>query len=122
MEQDRWSCVKAVYATVGEDVYSSWFARIDLKAQRNAGASFGATRFLKSWIRPTTPIVSWTCWQAEKPMFRHIELTVVQQCATLRPNKKSRHQLNNAVVLLPNCGQRDCAGGLQTTIRSRLTA
>ena len=33
MEQDRWSRVKGRLRTsVGEDVYTSWFARMDLEA------------------------------------------------------------------------------------------
>ena len=52
-EQESWSRVKERLRTeVGEDVYSSWFARMDLEAIEEGAVRLSVpTRFLKSWIQ-----------------------------------------------------------------------
>ena len=52
-EQDRWSRVKGrLRSSVGEDVYSSWFARMDLEGVQDESVHLSVpTRFLKSWIQ-----------------------------------------------------------------------
>ena len=52
-EQDRWSRVKGrLRSSVGEDVYTSWFARMDLEAVQDESVHLSVpTRFLKSWIQ-----------------------------------------------------------------------
>lgn len=51
-DQENWSRVKErLRAEVGEDVYSSWFARIELDAIEQGTVRLSVpTRFLKSWI------------------------------------------------------------------------
>ena len=53
IEQDRWSRVKGrLRSSVGEDVYSSWFARMDLEGVQDESVRLSVpTRFLKSWIQ-----------------------------------------------------------------------
>ena len=47
-EQERWSRVKGrLRSTVGEDVYTSWFARMDLEAVQDESVHLSVpTRFL----------------------------------------------------------------------------
>src|SRR3981189_3425111 len=69
MEQDRWSRVKGrLRSSVGEDVYTSWFARMDLESgQQESVPLLVPTRFLKSWIQAHYAERVLTCWQAEMP-------------------------------------------------------
>ena len=48
MEQDRWSRVKGrLRSSVGEDVYTSWFARMDLESVQQESVRLSVpTRFL----------------------------------------------------------------------------
>jgi chromosomal replication initiator protein len=77
-EQDRWSRVKGrLRSTVGEDVYSSWFARMDLEAVQNESVHLSVpTRFLKSWIQAHYAERVLSCWQAEMPEVHRIDLSV----------------------------------------------
>ena len=52
-EQDRWSRVKGrLRSSVGDDVYSSWFARMDLESVQQESVRLSVpTTFLKSWIQ-----------------------------------------------------------------------
>src|SRR5215510_8824303 len=53
MDQDRWTRVKErLRAEVGDDVYSSWFARMELDGNEADTVKLSVpTRFLKSWIQ-----------------------------------------------------------------------
>src|SRR3982075_4526528 len=85
MEQDRWTRVKGRLRTsVGEDVYTSWFARMDLEAVQDVSLHLSVpTRFLKSWIQAHYADRVLTCWQAEMPEVHRIDLTVrtAMRCA-----------------------------------------
>src|SRR6201990_2032231 len=85
-EQDRWSRVKSRLRTsVGEDVYTSWFARMDLESVQDESVRLSVpTRFLKSWIQAHYAERVLTCWQAEMPEVHRIDLTVrtAMRCAT----------------------------------------
>ena len=71
MEQDRWSRVKGrLRSSVGEDVYTSWFARMDLESVQPESVRLSVpTRFLKSWIQAHYAERVLTCWQAAQ--FQH---------------------------------------------------
>src|SRR6218665_3221878 len=77
-EQDRWSRVKGrLRSSVGEDVYTSWFARVDLEGVQDESVRLSVpTRFLKSWIQAHYAERVLTCWQAELPEVHRIDLTV----------------------------------------------
>ena len=77
-EQDRWSRVKGRLRTrVGEDVYSSWFARMDLERVQQESVRLSVpTRFLKSWIQAHYAERVLSCCQAEMPEVHRIDLTV----------------------------------------------
>src|SRR5713101_250812 len=86
IEQDRWSRVKGRLRTsVGEDVYTSWFARMDLEGVQDESVRLSVpTRFLKSWIQAHYAERVLSCWQAELPEVHRIDLTVrtAMRCAT----------------------------------------
>jgi chromosomal replication initiator protein len=85
MEQERWSRVKGrLRAEVGDDVYSSWFARMDLEDLDQETVRLSVpTRFLKSWIQSHYAERVLACWQAEQNTVGRIELTV--RSSVLRP-------------------------------------
>ncbi len=62
---------------VGDDVYSSWFARMDLEAIEDGAVRLSVpTRFLKSWIQSHYAERVLACWQAEDAKLGRIELIV----------------------------------------------
>jgi chromosomal replication initiator protein len=77
-EQEHWTRVKnRLRAEVGDDVYSSWFARMELDGSDGETVKLSVpTRFLKSWIQSHYAERVLACWQAEQPGFSRIELTV----------------------------------------------
>ncbi|MGE3145253.1 MAG: chromosomal replication initiator protein DnaA [Pseudorhodoplanes sp.] len=77
-DQDTWSRVKGrLKAEVGDDIFSSWFARMDLEAVEHETARHSVpTRFLKSWIQSHYSDRLLSCWQAEAQTVQRIELTV----------------------------------------------
>lgn len=85
IEQERWSRVKGrLRSTVGEDIYSSWFARMDLESVHGESVRLSVpTRFLKSWIQAHYAERVLACWQAELPDVHRIDLTVrsAMRCA-----------------------------------------
>jgi chromosomal replication initiator protein len=85
MDQDRWLRVKErLRVEVGEDIYSSWFARMELDGMANETIKLSVpTRFLKSWIQSHYAEKLLGCWQAEQPATSRIELTV--RSAAIRP-------------------------------------
>jgi chromosomal replication initiator protein len=91
MEQDRWSRVKGrLRSSVGEDVYSSWFARMDLESVQQESVQLSVpTRFLKSWIQAHYAERVLTCWQAEMPEVHRIDLTVRSAMRCTAPAKEA---------------------------------
>ena len=75
-EQERWSRVKErLRAEVGDDIFSSWFARMDLEAIEEGTVRLSVpTRFLKSWIQSHYAERVLACWQAEEREVSRIEL------------------------------------------------
>ena len=77
-EQENWSRVKErLRAEVGDDVYSSWFARMDLEAIEEGSVRLSVpTRFLKSWIQSHYAERVLACWQAQEEKVTRVELIV----------------------------------------------
>ena len=77
-EQDRWTRVKGrLRSSVGDDVYSSWFARMDLESVQQESVRLSVpTTFLKSWIQAHYAERVLSCFQAEMPEVHRIDLTV----------------------------------------------
>src|SRR6202047_3220860 len=127
MEQDRWSRVKGRLRTsVGEDVYTSWFARMDLESVQQESVHLSVpTRFLKSWIQAHYAERVLTCWQAEMPEVHRIDLTVrtAMRCAApkeaLAPADQRRAERADgrpapelrATAIAPVSASHDALGG-----------
>ncbi len=77
-DQERWQRVKErLRAEVGEDIFSSWFARMELEGTTNDTVRFSVpTKFLKSWIQSHYAERVLACWQAEDPIICKIDLSV----------------------------------------------
>jgi chromosomal replication initiator protein len=93
-ELERWSRVKQrLRAEVGDDIFSSWFARMDLDGLDEDVVRLSVpTRFLKSWIQAHYAERVLACWRSEQPLVRRIEVSV--RSAVLRNNctkPKSEH-------------------------------
>jgi chromosomal replication initiator protein len=90
-DQERWSRVKdRLRAKLGDDIFSSWFARMDLESVAEDTARLSVpTRFLKSWIQAHYCDRVLTCWQAEDAGIRRIELVVRSAARTMPPRAKS---------------------------------
>ena len=113
MEQDRWSRVKGrLRSSVGEDVYTSWFARMDLESVQQESVHLSVpTRFLKSWIQAHYAERVLTCWQAEMPEVHRIDLTVRTAMRCAAPAKEAPRRSMRAApsgpmaVPRPNCAR-----------------
>jgi chromosomal replication initiator protein len=77
-DQESWSWVKnRLRSELGEDVYSSWFARMDLEAIEEGCVRLSVpTRFLKSWIQGHYAERVLARWQAANAKIERIELIV----------------------------------------------
>ena len=77
-ELEGWTRVRGrLRAEVGDDVYSSWFARMDLEAIEDGSVRLSVpTRFLKSWIQSHYAERVLACWQSEDTKVGRIELIV----------------------------------------------
>ena len=100
MDQDHWGRVKErLRAEVGDDVYSSWFARMELDGSEGDTVKLSVpTRFLKSWIQSHYAERVLACWQAEQPNYLRIELTVRSAVIRTLPPKMK-------VVEAPPCAR-----------------
>jgi chromosomal replication initiator protein len=76
--QEIWQRVKGRLRTeVGEDIFTSWFARMDLDGIDVDTVRLSvATRFLKTWTQSHYGEKVLACWQAEHPMVRRIDIAV----------------------------------------------
>jgi len=88
-DQERWTRVKdRLRAEVGDDVYSSWFARMELDGSEGETVKLSVpTRFLKSWIQSHYAERVLACWQAEHPSFMRVELMVRSSVIKTLPPK-----------------------------------
>jgi len=77
-DQERWLRVKQqLRAVVGEDNFKSWFAAMDLCAVDGDMVRLSVpTRFLKSWVQSHYADKLLTCWKADLPTVRRIDLAV----------------------------------------------
>ncbi|MBP7770400.1 MAG: chromosomal replication initiator protein DnaA [Candidatus Pacebacteria bacterium] len=89
VDQDRWNRVKGrLRSSVGDDVYTSWFARMDLEDVQEESVRLSVpTRFLKSWIQAHYAERVLTCWQAEMPQVHRVDLAVRTALRTMVPIK-----------------------------------
>jgi chromosomal replication initiator protein len=96
-ERDQWARFKDRLRTnVGEDFYTSWFARMDLERIHDDCVHMTVpTKFLKSWIQTHYTDRVLACWQAEAPGVTRVELTVrtAMRCAAPMKDAKSPQDL-----------------------------
>jgi chromosomal replication initiator protein len=106
---------------LGEDIYLSWFARIELESVDKAGLAHLSvpTRFLKSWIQSHYADRIVRAFQAENPDIQRIELslrTAGGRAATARANGTTGAALPKLGVapapLVNGADQGSAAGGL----------
>jgi chromosomal replication initiator protein len=88
-EQERWSRVKEkLRAEVGEDIFQSWFARMDVERVEQHTAHLSVpTRFLKSWIQSHYTDRVLACWQGENAEVQRIEVSVRSAMIRTAPPK-----------------------------------
>jgi chromosomal replication initiator protein len=84
-DQERWDKVKQrLRAELGEDVFTSWFARMELDAVDKGAVRLSVpTRFLRNWIQSHYSERVLSNWQAEEPLITRLELSV--RSSTVRP-------------------------------------
>jgi chromosomal replication initiator protein len=88
-DQERWLRVKEkLRAEVGEDIFQSWFARMDLeRIEVNTAHLSVPTRFLKSWIQSHYTDRVMACWQGENADIQKIEVSVRSAMIRTAPPK-----------------------------------
>ena len=88
-DQDHWQRVKEkLRAEVGEDIFQSWFARMDLeRIEGNAAHLSVPTRFLKSWIQSHYTDRVLACWQSENAEIQRIDVIVRSAVTRTAPPK-----------------------------------
>jgi chromosomal replication initiator protein len=89
-DQERWQRVKVkLRAEVGEDIFQSWFARMELERIDASTAHLSVpTRFLKSWIQSHYTDRVLACWQGESPDIQKIEVSVRSAVIRTAPPKQ----------------------------------
>ncbi len=75
---EQWDRVKKrLRAELGEDVFTSWFARVDMEGHTNGTVRLSVpTRFLKQWIQSHYSERLMGLWKNECDDIHKIELTV----------------------------------------------
>ena len=84
-DQERWRKVKErLRAELGEDIFSSWFARMEIEAVDKGAVRLSVpTRFLRNWIQAHYSERVLSFWQAEDSVITRLELSV--RSAAIRP-------------------------------------
>lgn len=125
-DQERWLRVKdRLRAELGEDVFSSWFASMEIEAcEAGAIRQSVPTRFLKSWVQSHYAERLLACWQSEDKDVIRIELVVrsaVLKTATTKPKNGEAEIFNGSAIRhnggdgrgipLGDAGAHDALGG-----------
>lgn len=75
--------------SVGEDIYSSWFARMDLEnVHEDCVFMTVPTVFLRSWIQSHYTDRVLSCWQAELPEVKRVNVAVRSAMRAVTPVKE----------------------------------
>jgi len=84
-DRERWQRVKdQLRNQLGEDVFTSWFGRMELDAADNGTVRLSVpTRFLRTWIQAHYSEHVLAKWQAEDTTISRLELSV--RSAAIRP-------------------------------------
>ena len=130
-DQERWLRVKErLRAEVGEDIFQSWFTRMELDCIEDITARLSVpTRFLKSWIQSHYIDRVLACWQQEMREIQKIDVIVRSAVIRTMPPKVKQPELagsrpRSAVAAARHrrlaCGL--CAGVQRTRRARRLAA
>src|SRR3954470_4937384 len=89
MDLDQWNRFRGRLRTsVGDDVFTSWFARLDLESMHDDAVHMSVpTRFLKSWIQAHYAERVLDAWKAEMPKVARVDLTVRSAMRNVAPAK-----------------------------------
>ncbi len=89
--RDQWTRVRSrLRASVGEDIYSSWFARMDLESVQDECVYMTVpTVFLRSWIQSHYIDRVLSSWQAELPEVKRVSVTVRSAMRAAVPAKEA---------------------------------
>src|SRR5271166_5205327 len=92
-DQERWRKVKdQLRSELGEDVFSSWFGRMELEAVETGAVRLSVpTRFLRNWIQSHYSERVLVKWQSEDKDISRLELTV--RSAAIRPAPVKQKQM-----------------------------
>jgi chromosomal replication initiator protein len=125
---ERWSRVKLrLRAEVGDDIFSSWFARMDLDGIDEGAVRLTVpTRFLKSWIQAHYAERLLACWKAEQALVRRVDIgvrsavlrnicTKAQPELTTEPTRENRNcameRADERISAAPAALQHEALGG-----------
>jgi len=125
--QELWARVRSrLRAEVGEELFSSWFARLEIEAIKGDTVHMTVpTRFLRSWIQSHYAEKLLGCWQAELAQIVRIDVgmrtAVVKQAASatkvaeplreaVRDSRNESHE-NRGATAFSSGGQQDALGG-----------
>jgi chromosomal replication initiator protein len=108
-EQERWTRVKArLHAELGDDVFLSWFVRMELESVGGHAAYFSVpTRFLKNWLQSHYTDRILACWKAEDSAIQKIEMSVrsaVRAPPAVQPQKSTEPVRYNSLGKLGGGG------------------
>jgi chromosomal replication initiator protein len=97
-DQERWLRVKErLRAEVGEDIFQSWFTRMELDCIEDITARLSVpTRFLKSWIQSHYIDRVLACWQQEMREIQKIDVIVRSAVIRTMPPKVKQPELPEA--------------------------
>jgi chromosomal replication initiator protein len=106
IDQERWQRVKdQLRKQLGEDVFSSWFGRMELEAVEQGAVRLSVpTRFLRTWIQAHYSEHVLAKWQTEEATVTRLELSV--RSAAIRP------PMVKAKLSEPMTPARDSHGGM----------
>jgi chromosomal replication initiator protein len=113
---DRWDRVRRrLRAEVGEDVYTSWFARMELDEVGTETARLSVpTRFLRNWIQSHYAERLLALWREEIPNLKKIEL-LVRSAITRAPNGEPKPAVASpALVAVRQAAARAAQGAART--------
>ena len=98
-DQERWQRVKErLRAEVGEDIFQSWFTRMELDCIEDITARLSVpTRFLKSWIQSHYIDRVLACWQQEMREIQKIDVNVRSAVIRTVPPKIKQPEFAEAV-------------------------
>ena len=113
---EQWQRVKKqLKAELGDDVFTSWFARVDLEEHQDGTVRLSVpTRFLKQWIQNNYNDHLMGLWQRECDTVHRIELTVrgamrPRQMPSMQPTLASPANAKTASLDVRNEGMVEAA-------------